>query len=115
MEQTTPAPEAKPATKTEGKSIASLILGIFSFAPMVGPICAVLAIIFGAMSMKKINASRGAMTGKPMAVIGLILGILGLVVGLVWTVFLIIGMINMGAAAIESIEEGCRVIILPLV
>ncbi len=103
MEQTsTPGPEAKPTTKTDGKAIAALILGIFSFAPMVGWICAILAIILGAMSMKKINASGGTLTGKPMAVIGLILGILGLVIGLIWTIVMIIGM---SAAAIEGIDQ----------
>jgi hypothetical protein len=105
-EQPTPAPQpaapepaAKPAAKTDGKAIAALILGIFSFAPMVGWICAIVAIIMGAMSMKKINASGGALTGKPMAVIGLILGILGLVLGLIWTIVMIIGM---AAAAVEE-------------
>ncbi len=103
MEQTgTPAPETRPATKTDGKAIGALILGILSFAPLVGWICAVLAIIFGAMSMKKIKASGGTLTGKPMAVIGLILGILGLVIGLIWTIVMVL---SMGAAAFEGFEE----------
>jgi uncharacterized membrane protein len=96
----TPQPTApKPGAKTDGKAIASLILGIFSFAPMVGWICAIIAIILGAMSMKKINASAGALTGKPMAIIGLVLGILGLVVGIILTITMIIAMV---AAAAEE-------------
>lgn len=118
MEETTPTPPepqspapqptaAKPAAKTDGKAIASLILGVFSFAPMVGWICAIVAIILGAMSMKKINASAGALTGKPMAIIGLILGILGLVLGLIWTILIIIGM---AAAAVEEIGTAAFVV-----
>ena len=117
MEETTPTPPEpqspapqpaapKPAAKTDGKAIASLILGIFSFAPMVGWICAIIAIILGAMSMKKINASGGALTGKPMAIIGLILGILGLVLGLIWTIVMIVGM---AAAAVEEIGAAALV------
>ncbi len=94
-----PEPATKPVAKNDGKAIAALILGIFSFAPMVGWICAIIAIILGAMSMKKINASGGTLTGKPMAVIGLVLGILGLVLGLIWTIVMIIGM---AAAAVEE-------------
>lgn len=102
MEQTTtPPPETKPAAKTEGKAIAALILGIFSFAPMVGWVCAVLAIVFGMMGMKRINASGGALGGKPLAVIGLVLGIVGLVLGLIWTIIMIVGL---AAAAAEGTE-----------
>ncbi len=119
MEETTPTPPEpqspapqptapKPAAKTDGKAIASLILGIFSFAPMVGWICAIVAIILGAMSIKKINASAGALTGKPMAIIGLILGILGLVLGLIWTIVIIVGL---GAAAVGELEEGSLILL----
>jgi len=105
-----PPPTApKPAAKTDGKAIASLILGIFSFAPMVGWICAIIAIILGAMSMKKINASAGALTGKPLAIIGLILGILGLVLGLIWTIIMIGAM---AAAAVEELGAGALVVSL---
>ncbi|UCG43180.1 MAG: DUF4190 domain-containing protein [candidate division WOR-3 bacterium] len=118
MEETTPTPPEpqspapqptapKPAAKTDGKAIASLILGIFSFAPMVGWICAIIAIILGAMSIKKINASAGALTGKPMAIIGLILGILGLVLGLIWTIVMIVGM---AAAAVEEVGAAAFVV-----
>lgn len=112
MEQTgTSAPGARPAPRTDGRAIAALILGIFSFAPMVGWICAILAIIFGAVSMKRIGTSGGTLTGKPMAVIGLILGILGLVIGLIWSIVMIVGMT---AAAIEGFEEALVLLALPL-
>lgn len=109
------SPDPKPASKTDGKAIAALILGIFSFAPMVGWICAILAIIFGAASMKKINASAGALAGKPMAVIGLVLGILGLVVGLIWTIVLIISILGAGVATLKDLDQGAINLILPLV
>jgi hypothetical protein len=61
-------------TKTHGLAVAALvcgILGIFTFG-----ILSILAIIFGAISLKKIKRSGGFYTGRGMAIAGLVLGII---------------------------------------
>jgi type IV pilus assembly protein PilA len=62
-----------PAERTSGKAIASLISGIFFFFFPT----AILAIIFGYLSLSEIRASAGRIGGKGMAVTGLVLGYLG--------------------------------------
>ena len=76
-------PYAPPPTRTTGFSIASLILGIFGllcccFGP-VGLICSLLAIVFAAISRRRLYLFDGMSTA------GLILGILGAVAGLYMT------------------------------
>lgn len=63
-----------PQERTSGKAIASLISGIFFF---LFP-AAILAIIFGHISLSEIRASAGRIGGKGIAVAGLVLGYLGL-------------------------------------
>jgi type IV pilus assembly protein PilA len=66
------APLASP--QTSGKAIASLILGIFFlFIPT-----AILAIIFGHLSLSDIKKSAGRLQGRGMAITGLVLGYAGL-------------------------------------
>lgn len=60
-------------SQTSGKATASLILGIFFF---VLP-SAVLAIIFGHLSLREIKRSGGRLTGAGRALAGLILGYAG--------------------------------------
>jgi type II secretory pathway pseudopilin PulG len=62
-------------SETNGKAIASLILGLFFiFLP-----AAVLAVVFGHLSYSAINRSAGRLKGKGMAIAGLILGYFGIV------------------------------------
>jgi hypothetical protein len=65
----------------EGLAVASLVLGIV-WAYWIGSI---LAVIFGAIAIKRINESNGWRTGKGMAIAGLTLGIIGSV-GLIVTI-----------------------------
>jgi type IV pilus assembly protein PilA len=59
---------------TNGKSIASLIFGFFAFLfPS-----AILAIIFGHLSISEIHKSGGRLKGKGMAITGLVFGYLGI-------------------------------------
>jgi hypothetical protein len=107
---TNPISPAAPGPKTEGKSVAALILGICSLiVPFAGPVCGILAIIFGALAMKAINAASGRLTGKPMAIIGLVLGILGLVASTVLTISVL------GLFAVAALDESCLLLALPLV
>lgn len=106
---TTPISPAAPGPKTEGKSVAALILGICSLiVPFAGPVCGILAIIFGALAMKAINAASGRLTGKPMAIIGLVLGILGLVASTVLTISVL------GLFAVAALDESSLLLALPL-
>jgi len=62
--------------RTNGLAIAALVSGLL-FITMIG---AVLAVIFGHISLSQIKRSRGWQRGNGMAVAGLILGYAGLVV-----------------------------------
>ena len=65
-----PYPQTTAATpKTSGLAIASLVCGIFGllFLP------AILGLIFGIMAISRINSSNGAMSGKGLAIGGLVL------------------------------------------
>jgi hypothetical protein len=57
----------------DGLAIASLVLGIL----WIYWIGSILAMIFGAVALRRINASNGWRTGKGMAIAGLVLGIVG--------------------------------------
>lgn len=61
------------ARKTSGLAIASLVLGISAFA-LLGPLCAIPAIITGHIALSKTSADPGALGGKGMAIAGLVLG-----------------------------------------
>ena len=63
------------ATRTSGLAIASLVLGIV----WVFWLGSILAVIFGHVALSQIKRSMGALTGRGMAIAGLILGYLGLV------------------------------------
>jgi type II secretory pathway pseudopilin PulG len=66
--------KAQEPTKRSGEATASLILGLFSFVPIVG----LLAVIFGHLARASIRRSGGRLLGDGMAVFGLLLGYLGL-------------------------------------
>lgn len=65
----------RPATqsKTNGLAIASMVLGII----WIWWIGSILAVIFGHRAISQIDSSRGAETGRGMAIAGLVLGYIG--------------------------------------
>lgn len=71
--------------RTNGKSIASMVLGILNLLlilmPYISVILGILAIILSAISFKEIR--RYGDTGKGMAVAGLVCGIVGTIVVLI--------------------------------
>jgi uncharacterized membrane protein len=69
-------PAAPPVAmpKTDGLAVASMVLGIV----WVYWIGSILAIIFGAVAIHRINQSNGWRTGKGMAIAGLVLGLVGI-------------------------------------
>ena len=76
--------------------IIALVISIFGTAySWVGSICGILAIILGAVGMKKNTPNAGK------AKAGLILGIISLVIGIIVTVACVV-CIGAGAAALSS-------------
>lgn len=62
--------------KTNGKSIASLVLGILSIViPYVGFILGIVAIVFSTLSLKEIKRTNEQ--GKGLSIAGLVCGIIG--------------------------------------
>ena len=61
--------------KTSGLAIASLVLGLL----WIYGLGSLLAVIFGSVALRNISRSGGWVTGKGMAIAGLVLGIIGLV------------------------------------
>lgn len=59
---------------TNGKAVASLVLGILCLYG----IGSILALVFGFMARKEIDASGGAQTGRGMATAGIVLGFIGI-------------------------------------
>ncbi|MEF2967113.1 DUF4190 domain-containing protein [Paenibacillus sp. M1] len=71
-----PPPPAPP--KTNGKSIASLVLGIMSLVvPYIGFILGIVAIVFASMSFKELK--RTGEQGRGLSIAGLVCGIIGTV------------------------------------
>jgi hypothetical protein len=68
----------KAKAQKSGLAIASLVLGIVSFIPLVGVLLGILAIIFGIVSFSKIKKEN--LGGRGFAIAGIILGILGLLI-----------------------------------
>ncbi|EES71639.1 hypothetical protein POTG_03748 [Paenibacillus sp. oral taxon 786 str. D14] len=71
-----PPPPPPTPPKTNGKSIASLVLGILSIViPYVGFILGIVAIVFASLSFKEIK--RKGEQGKGLSIAGLVCGIIG--------------------------------------
>ncbi|HWG46679.1 MAG TPA: DUF1559 domain-containing protein [Gemmataceae bacterium] len=72
-EETEDRPRRREQAGSSGKALASLILGIVSLCG-----CACLtgipSILLGILSLRDISRAAGMMTGKPMAIIGIVLG-----------------------------------------
>ncbi|MCM3174298.1 DUF4190 domain-containing protein [Paenibacillus sp. MER 99-2] len=85
------------APKTNGKSIAALVLGILSIMiPYIGFIIGIVAIIFAALSLKEINVRMEQ--GKGLAVAGLVCGIIGTLIYALIILFIIVAVVLYGDA-----------------
>jgi predicted lipid-binding transport protein (Tim44 family) len=67
-----------PAPQRCGLALASLILGICSFALCLGPLAGIPAVICGHMAFSRIKQVGGALTGSGVATAGLITGYLSI-------------------------------------
>lgn len=79
------------APKNDGMAIAALVCGIVAI-PMycgIGLVLGVLGVVFGIISMRKIDRSGGTLTGRGMALAGAICGGVGLAINLIFWVWVI--------------------------
>ena len=72
--------------QTNGFAIASMVLGIVGGCVAIGPI---LSIIFGVVALNQIKSSQGRMTGRGMAIAGIVLGIVWIVILIAYIVFIV--------------------------
>jgi len=93
-----PLPPASPPAhasphQTDGLAVASLVLGIvglvLTITVWIGPVCDVLAIVFGAMARRRLP--EGA-PNRGMATAGFILGIVGLALTVALVLLLIVAL-----------------------
>jgi hypothetical protein len=68
--------------KIEGLGLAGFILGIVGLVPVYGIIMAILAIIFGGISLRSFISKPGKYKGMGFAVSALVTGILGTLISL---------------------------------
>ncbi|WP_239618107.1 DUF4190 domain-containing protein [Cohnella mopanensis] len=93
-----PPPERFVPPKTNGKSIAALVLGILSIVlPYVGFLIGIVAIIFASISFKEIK--RNQEQGRGMAIAGLVCGIVGTAIYAIIILIVVIAAITLYGAA----------------
>jgi type II secretory pathway pseudopilin PulG len=88
--------------QTDGGAIASMVLGIASFALCLSFITGIPAIILGHISLSKIKKSMGSLKGEGMALAGLILGYISLPFVLIFAAILIPNLVRARISANES-------------
>jgi len=85
MKRETTSSEGNVAIQKEppksGLAIASLILGLLSFIPLVGVLLGIIAVIIGILGVSQIK--KKTLGGRKLAIAGIVLGILGIVFTLV--------------------------------
>ena len=96
-----PPPPYAPPHQTNGLAVASLVLGIvglvLTITVWIGPVCDVLAIVFGAMARRRLP--EGA-PNRGMATAGFILGIVGLVLTVALVLLLIVAFRDEGSLTV---------------
>jgi hypothetical protein len=88
QEPPAPTPAAGQETRTSGKAIASLVLGIVGFLQIASIITSTLAIIFGVMARNETERDP-TLGGRGMATAGLVLGIVGLIAAVILFIVLV--------------------------
>lgn len=100
MSSTPPSPDspAPPAVRrTNGFSIASLVLGILSITGPLFLVGAVLALVFGYRARREIELSHGVEEGRGFAVAGIVMGWVGLGITVFWIIIGIVAFSVMGS------------------
>ncbi|OAB45476.1 DUF4190 domain-containing protein [Paenibacillus glacialis] len=82
-------PPPMPPAKTNGKSIAALVLGILSVAtPYIGLLFGIIAMILASISLKELKYKNEE--GRGLAIAGLVCGIVGTVIYALLIAFLVV-------------------------
>jgi len=89
------------APETSGKAIFSLVCGVLCLVPP----AAIVAVIFGHLSLSEIRRSAGKLAGRGLAVTGLVLGYAGVALTIVWLVLIGIAIPRVMRAQREAIAE----------
>ncbi|MGC1272320.1 MAG: GYF domain-containing protein [Planctomycetaceae bacterium] len=90
-------------SSTSGMAITSLVLGVVSLViPCVGIATGPLAVIFGGVSLSQVNRSRGRLTGKGMAIAGLVTGIVATTFYGLYFLLVVLG--TLGTPAMNSLN-----------
>lgn len=84
-------PVAPAPARTDGMSVAALVLGCLFWLPFAGAICAILATIFGWAGMRHTKDNPG-LRGHGMAIAGFVLGLVGLAIAVLIIVLIIVGL-----------------------
>jgi general secretion pathway protein G len=92
-----PSPQPPPAPKTSGHAIASLILGLAGFCT--AGLGAIVGIILGIVALRKISAGGGRVTGRGLAIGGVVVSCVGLLVGAAVAVVVVGGLAFVGTRA----------------
>ncbi|HEU5198086.1 MAG TPA: DUF4190 domain-containing protein [Ktedonobacterales bacterium] len=95
-------PVAVAQPQTNNKALISLILGIVSYVLGLNIIAGIPAIILGHMAMREIDRSGGTQGGKPLALVGLILGYVMVAIAVVGCLFIAIFVLGIFGAAATS-------------
>jgi NADH:ubiquinone oxidoreductase subunit 6 (subunit J) len=99
-----PPPHTPP--RTNGKSIAAMVLGILSIViPYVGFVIGIIAIVLSSLSLKEIK--RTGEQGRGMAIAGLVCGIVGTALYAVILVIVIVAVV-LFSESVPTIPENVR-------
>ncbi len=94
-----PGPPVPP--KTNGKSIASLVLGVLSIVvPYIGFLLGIVAIVFSSLSFKELK--RTGEQGKGLSIAGLVCGIVGTAIYGIILLILILAIFIFASAGVEN-------------
>ncbi len=92
-----PQPAQVQQNLDQTKAIISLVLGIvsfiFSWVPILGLACGIIALVLGLQAKKAAEQQPNVYGGKGLALAGFILGIVGIVVGIIyslWWIFVVL-------------------------
>ena len=90
-------------TRTNGKAIAALVLGILSIVvPYIGLIFGIIAIILAAISFKEIRLRYEQ--GRGLAIAGLVCGIIGTIIYAVIIVLVVLAFLYIGSVDNGSVN-----------
>lgn len=87
--------------QSNNNALISLILGICCYIGL-GILTGIPAVIFGHKALKEIDRSGGTQSGKPLAIIGLVLGYMGIVGTLLVCLFIGVFVLGIFGAAATS-------------